>query len=489
MVIVSNGCISPYEKKEGKKRPRVYLALVLTIYTILSVLNFYTFQRAYNGISIDVTVLDRLATFTTSFTESFDDNENDDDENDTTKSSPSDGDEDDETTNTLHAFLDDHSNVTNSDNNNRDENAATNRRGLSHGPIQMPVHYYEMWDHQTSSIQVPDEHRYFGKDKRTSLEILQDIIHSKKDQAGNDHVRDFNPDTLPKCFVPNTAPARQLADDINGGKVELSNDPVLYVGFPKTGTTTLWHFFECSGYMASHQQQCPMVVEENLRGMGRGETLLETKWTRMQRRTINNKAKAQGKTRRQRAIMQRNMKVAHLQLDNNGNEGCYPQIQLLDELHQDYPNATFIMAFRPIDEWIRSVTSHQAMNKRWGLFEMPGLVLTDDQLALRNRTDLPLRERRPTLTDQQLRRWWCGHVQHIREYVQEYPSHRLIELDLYNEETSSILADIFQSKTSCWGHKNKNEELAEGIQNGTIPEVPKSGPKAKKRRRRKLPSP
>ncbi|KAG7369768.1 sulfotransferase family protein [Nitzschia inconspicua] len=358
---------------------------------------------------------------------------------------------------------------------NTDGDSQSGQRQRPPGPIQMSVRYYQMWDHKTSSIQIPDEYRYFGKDKRTSLEILQDIIHSKKDQAGNDHVTGGDPSNLPQCFLPNTAPARQLAEDVKSGKVVLSDDPVIYVGFPKTGTTTLWRFFECSGYMASHQQQCPMVVQENLQGLGRGDMLLETKWSRMQRSAIDKKAKDQGKTKQQRDEIQRQIKVAHLQLDSNMNEGCYPQIQLLDEIHQDYPNATFILAFRPIDEWIRSVTSHRGMNKRWAFFEMPGLILTEDQLVLRNRTDLTLRERRPTLTDQQLRRWWCGHIHHIREYVQEYPSHRLIELDLYHEEeTPSILADIFGSQKKCWGHKNRNEELAKNILNGSIPEIPKA---------------
>lgn len=349
------------------------------------------------------------------------------------------------------------------DDNNNDDNSRANTPFRPQRPTQMPVHYYEMWDQQTSSIQIPDAYRFFGTNKRTSLEMLQDIIHSKKDQAGTNYIPGNNdPSTLPACFRPNTAPARQLAQDVKSGKVPLSNDPVLYVGFPKTGTTTLWHFFECSGYMASHQQQCPQVVEQNLKGPKQGKaSLLDTKWSRMRRREIIEQAKANGRTRQELLEMQQNMKEAHLQLDYNAEEGCYPQIQMLDEIHSDYPNATFILAFRPINEWIQSVTSHHGMKSRWGFFDLPGLIMTEEQLKLRNRTELPLRERIPTLTKNQLRRWWCGHIQHIREFVEEYPSHRLIELDLYHdEETSSVLADIFQSKGDCWSHKNKNEVLA-----------------------------
>jgi hypothetical protein len=365
----------------------------------------------------------------------------------------------------------------------KQRNAVNQQRG----PIQMEKHYYEMWNHTTHSIDVPDEHRYFGKDKRLSLEILQDIIHSQKDQAGN--TLSVRNKTLPECFVPDTRSARKLAEDVKKGEVKLSNDPVLYMGFPKTGTTTLWHFFECSGYMASHQQQGQVIMDENLRGLGMGNSIFDTKWSRMERRRLVNKATEEGKSEMERRQMIQNLRVAHLQLDNNVRKGYYPQIQLLDEIHQESPQSTFIMAFRPINDWITSVISHHGMANRFGFFEMPGLIFTEKQLELRTHTELRDRDRRPKLSPRQLRRWWCGHVQHIREYVKEYPSHRLIELDLYNnEETSSILSDIFQSKPSCWGHKNKNEDL-EAFKNGTIDKLSRTRPHQTRKREKRYPKP
>mmetsp|Transcript_39728 Transcript_39728/g.45257 ORF Transcript_39728/g.45257 Transcript_39728/m.45257 type:complete len:90 (+) Transcript_39728:2-271(+) len=70
----------------------------------------------------------------------------------------------------------------------------------------------------------------------------------------------------------------------------------------------------------------------------------------------------------------------------------------------------------------------------------------------------------------QLAKWWCGHVLHLREYVKEYPTHVMIELDLYDSnKTASVLHDLFQadyeqqkdselSSKQCWGHKNKSPE-------------------------------
>jgi hypothetical protein len=322
--------------------------------------------------------------------------------------------------------------------------------GKPPGPIQMDVHYYEMWNHTTNTIQIPVEHRYIPN-KRTSLEILQDIIQQQKDI--HPYEKDENGE-YPQCYTPNTAAARTLADEVKSGQINLSgpDSPVLYVGFPKTGTTTLFEFFTCSDWLASHQQQGRMIFEDNLQW--KNISLFDTKWVRMKKNSII----ADRRKKRSKATTDIN-KVAHLQLDTNTEKGYYPQIQLLDEIHQDKPNAVFLMMFRPVDHWIRSANSHHGMSNRWSRFDMPGLIFTEEQRELIE-TKRRSKDARFVLSDEQLLRWWCGHVQHIREFVKEYPSHRLIELDLLNdEETSSLVADLFEGDSSCWSHHNRNEKI------------------------------
>jgi hypothetical protein len=80
--------------------------------------------------------------------------------------------------------------------------------------------------------------------------------------------------------------------------------------------------------------------------------------------------------------------------------------------------------------------------------------------------------RYPMITDVQMAKWWCGHVLHIREYVKEYPSHALIELDLYDMKGSeTLLHDLLKvdtdahfarqgrnkPKKKCFAHRNKNK--------------------------------
>jgi hypothetical protein len=227
-------------------------------------------------------------------------------------------------------------------------------------------------------------------------------------------------------------------------------------------------------------------------------------------------------------------------------EGWYPQIKLLDELHKESPNSTFVLNFRPIKDWLHSVSKWDGMKYRMSLFEMPGFVLTEEQhkaVKIQRKWHLDLNEyaklskssrekfhenyykenpssasalavvskrrnlksskgkknakgeevgadrlkfpiprppRPEPVNDIQLARWWCGHVKHIRKYVELYRSHKLIELELYdNDSSSSVLYDMFQRPPSsspsdsnnnnceddkknddaCWGHANVNKKI------------------------------
>lgn len=152
---------------------------------------------------------------------------------------------------------------------------------------------------------------------------------------------------------------------------------------------------------------------------------------------------------------------AYMQLDTNAPPGFYPQVTLLDELHEEAPESTFVMAFRPIFDWMRSLEHHFGMRRRYASFQLPGMqndhVMT---LGERNYT-----QKKKVITDSQLARFWCGHVKHIRAYAREYPSHKLIEVDLYDSNTTSeLMTQLFGipgenghvdgSSKSCWGHSN-----------------------------------
>jgi hypothetical protein len=64
-------------------------------------------------------------------------------------------------------------------------------------------------------------------------------------------------------------------------------------------------------------------------------------------------------------------------------EGWYPQIKVLDELHKESPNSTFVLNFRPIKDWLHSVSKWDGMKYRMSLFEMPGFILTEQHKGVK----------------------------------------------------------------------------------------------------------
>jgi hypothetical protein len=256
-------------------------------------------------------------------------------------------------------------------------------------------------------------------------------------------------------------------------------------------------------------------------------------------------------------------KMAYMQMDSNFHSGYYPQIQLLDELHEAYgSHSTLIINFRPIQDFIRSISSWNGLKSRMRLMEIPGLILSEEQFEnneqiknqrIKDATAILLlhekfisnttlntanmtksekntydraakllqkndksavakiltkaaktvaesevtsnttsnnnnnnsKSRRKLkqnpLTDQQIARWWCGHIKHIREYVKLYTNHTLIELDLYNtKETSKVLYDIFHSSSSTTtstistSSQNENENEKQN-NNNTYEDVNNAG--------------
>ena len=87
--------------------------------------------------------------------------------------------------------------------------------------------------------------------------------------------------------------------------------------------------------------------------------------------------------------------------------------------------------------------------------DLPGLVLTEEQKQARKMNKKRLRgpdEPMIPLSDGQLRDWWCDHVEHIRKFVETYPSHTLLEINLLedHETTMTTLLSAFpQADPTC----------------------------------------
>ena len=257
--------------------------------------------------------------------------------------------------------------------------------------------YFALWNYTTHSIHIPNKR---PGDSLTSLEILETVLIDN--DLGN------ITKTLPSCLVPNTKNTQALVD--SGETIQL---PVLNLGMPKCGSSTLKTFFKCAGLKATHLQDGLCMKDALKQGL---PPLQGCKFSK----------KAQ----------------AILQMDSNHpNHCCFPQISFLDEIHREQPNATFVMNFRPVNDWIQSARNWNGMVNRWAtcLDKIPGLQARSGK----------------RLADKDLQNWLCGHVKHVREFVKQHPTHTLIELDLYDTEgTSKVLTSLFNANQSCWIHSN-----------------------------------
>jgi hypothetical protein len=110
--------------------------------------------------------------------------------------------------------------------------AKQNDNTMSIPPSEMKVHYHEMWNHNTSMINIPDEYKNpfnvsvvdeNGNRRRpplTSLKILENVLHGSKYRAEFEavevYVENINSPTvsIPKCLAPDLGATRELVNRV-----------------------------------------------------------------------------------------------------------------------------------------------------------------------------------------------------------------------------------------------------------------------------------
>mmetsp|Transcript_2159 Transcript_2159/g.4569 ORF Transcript_2159/g.4569 Transcript_2159/m.4569 type:complete len:393 (-) Transcript_2159:80-1258(-) len=209
--------------------------------------------------------------------------------------------------------------------------------------------------------------------------------------------------------------------------------PILNLGFPKGGSTSLQHYFACGGLDTSHfkcrkklPKHGPNVWQE--KGVQCGKCIRYTLHQDLDAPLLERCGEYQVYTQ--------------LDVENDWSQGgCYfPQIQALDVLHDQNPHATFVLTFRPVNKWIDSLSHWRGfdrpMMERLGkCHNLPGLVGT---------------------TPQDFADWWCGHVEFVRDFVEDHPSHKLVEVEIEAEDAGTYMEEHFGIDSKCWEHTNKN---------------------------------
>lgn len=196
--------------------------------------------------------------------------------------------------------------------------------------------------------------------------------------------------------------------------------PVIVVGLPKAGTSTLKHFFLQAGFKTSHYK-CQHRTKRKFCGS-------------CFKYAIEHK---------QPPLATCGDFEAYTELNYVGRKSAqecfFPQITHLQEIHEEAPNATLILNLRNLTRWVRSVQKWHGLPERLMQCSCgPNSTLTDDLL-----------------------KWHQDQIDRVHDFVATHPSHKLLVIDIEDPAAGEILADKFNTNSSYWGHANQNIKTEE----------------------------
>ena len=277
--------------------------------------------------------------------------------------------------------------------------------------------------------------------------------------------------------------------------------PVIVVGFPKSGTTSVYKFFNCSGIITQHYcshgdrndhppckngKMATCILQNSkirhqvlLQQATEDPTRLPTTTTssssipKMMQGCGNYQVYAQIDGERPLSVLPVNTTNAKTTTGKRRRGAWHddgtldpfhlfrhflPQHFNLDWLHQSYPNATLILPLRDPQAWVKSTLN-------W--FQMKQYILTEYKVQnstfaeeLQQLSAESNRTRRDEWTKDLLTGIYTHHTQVIQQFVKDYPSHKLVMFNIADPQAKHTLANAFGLEAfadTCWGHHNKKE--------------------------------
>lgn len=233
--------------------------------------------------------------------------------------------------------------------------------------------------------------------------------------------------------------------------------PVIVVGLPKAGTSSVFSFFQSQRFRCQHWYCCgkqydPQIAASN-GPLQMGECILRN----LALNTNNS----------QKLSMLSGCGNYDVYAEINGDrpaggnssgflleDGTYdskspgpriflPQHFNLQQLHEEFPNATWILNLRDSSSWAKSVLKWRDLG---------------DQFVNEYYMKHQIHKIPRNLTEKQsfLKTIYDEHSELIRSFVRSHPSHALIELNITDDEAGNVLADAFGLQKDKWVQKNRN---------------------------------
>eukprot|EP00521_Asterionellopsis_glacialis_P012530 CAMPEP_0195295912 /NCGR_PEP_ID=MMETSP0707-20130614/18322_1 /TAXON_ID=33640 /ORGANISM="Asterionellopsis glacialis, Strain CCMP134" /LENGTH=250 /DNA_ID=CAMNT_0040357251 /DNA_START=78 /DNA_END=830 /DNA_ORIENTATION=- len=117
-----------------------------------------------------------------------------------------------------------------------------------------------------------------------------------------------------------------------------------------------------------------------------------------------------------------------------------PQHRFLREIHDHFPNATWILNQRDPQSWVSSMTRWSDVRARF--------------IDHHGGPDFP---RGVGVKDEEMVDFFNLQAQKVRDFVKDHPSHTLVEVQIDKPEAGQLMEDAFGISKTCWGKKNVND--------------------------------
>mmetsp|Transcript_6359 Transcript_6359/g.9048 ORF Transcript_6359/g.9048 Transcript_6359/m.9048 type:complete len:302 (+) Transcript_6359:99-1004(+) len=193
--------------------------------------------------------------------------------------------------------------------------------------------------------------------------------------------------------------------------------PIINLGMPKMGSTSLHSYFDCGGYKSVHwrcgERYCSECIREAVQaGL--------PPFSKCNITDID----------------------SYAQIDR-GPENLV-QVNYLNEIVGGVPNATFILTFRNMTKWYMSMNNWQSIHS--------SEINMRQRFERANITGLPRGVGRNV---SEFSHFYCEYVKRVREEVAKYPGrHELIEIDIEDPTVGWQMEEAFGTSHTCWGKKN-----------------------------------
>jgi len=239
--------------------------------------------------------------------------------------------------------------------------------------------------------------------------------------------------------------------------------PIITLGFPKAGTSTIFEYFHCGGRPTAHYackamtptaertDKCGKCIEENMakhnfpltecvEKHGHCDHLDDWCGSCIKNNIEANRPPLEGCGNFDVfAEINQSFGRARQKEENIIPTTIYfPQVEALEKFHEAYPTATFILNTRKFSHWIASVDSWGILRRRFVNSNITGLPTGVGN----DKNDL--------------REFYNGHYKNVRQFVRDHPEHTLVEVDVESNDAGTVMMEAFGISSSCWGHANSN---------------------------------